>query len=209
MNNKIDCRIIQDLLPSYIDGLTSEYTNQVIEEHVEECEPCKEMLQRMQEPEKKQENELKELDAMKKIHKKMNGFLATSLISLGIVLLGVIAFAMIYNRIVPKNYQDVFGTEEAECFDVTDIFAGNSITLEKEDADELQNLLECGIYYYEGKQGNVIEGRLIALSASNELGPVYFLEITEKYKLYYNDNIYDIRDSKQIWDFLENKIILK
>ena len=55
MNNKIDCRIIQDLLPSYIDGLTSEYTNQVIEEHVEECEPCKEMLQRMQEPEKKQE----------------------------------------------------------------------------------------------------------------------------------------------------------
>ena len=207
MNDKMDCRIIQDLMPSYIDGLTSEYTNQVIEEHIKDCEPCNQMLQRMREPEMQQENELKELDVMKKIHKKMNELLATSLISLGVVLLVIIAFVLIYNRIVPKNYQDIFKTEEAKYFYATDVFAGESITLEKDEAEEFQKLLECGIYYYEGKQGNVIEGRLITISARNELGPVYCIELTEKYKLYYNDNVYDIRDSKQLWDYLKDKII--
>ena len=36
--NKIPCEVIRDLLPSYIDELTSEITNQVIREHLENCE---------------------------------------------------------------------------------------------------------------------------------------------------------------------------
>ena len=51
MKTNIPCELIQDLFPSYIDGLTSEVTNQKIQEHVEECEPCKEMLCDMQQPE--------------------------------------------------------------------------------------------------------------------------------------------------------------
>ena len=35
------CGIIKDLLPSYIDGLTSEDSNQAIEEHLETCDKCK------------------------------------------------------------------------------------------------------------------------------------------------------------------------
>ena len=31
MKNNIDCRIVQDLLPLYVDGLTNEYTTNVIE----------------------------------------------------------------------------------------------------------------------------------------------------------------------------------
>ena len=40
-----DCKIVQDLLPSYIDGLTNEDTNQYIEEHLKECEECKKKLE--------------------------------------------------------------------------------------------------------------------------------------------------------------------
>ena len=39
MNNK-DCKIVRDLLPSYIDGLTSKETNEFIKKHISECSDC-------------------------------------------------------------------------------------------------------------------------------------------------------------------------
>ncbi len=43
------CAIVRDLLPSYVDGLTSEESNQEIENHMESCEACREYLASMQE----------------------------------------------------------------------------------------------------------------------------------------------------------------
>ncbi len=48
MKNNRDCKIIQDLLPSYIDKLTNEETNHFIEEHIKVCEECKQTLENMQ-----------------------------------------------------------------------------------------------------------------------------------------------------------------
>lgn len=42
-----ECKIIRDLFPSYIDGLTNEETNQYIEEHLNNCENCKKTLEDM------------------------------------------------------------------------------------------------------------------------------------------------------------------
>ena len=42
-----ECKIIRDLFPSYIDGLTNEETNQYIEEHLNNCEHCKKILEDM------------------------------------------------------------------------------------------------------------------------------------------------------------------
>ena len=41
------CKIIQDLLPNYIEGLTNEETNSFIEKHLNECENCKKLLNNM------------------------------------------------------------------------------------------------------------------------------------------------------------------
>lgn len=41
------CEIIRDLLPSYIDGLTSAESNELIEKHLKECAECQEMLEEM------------------------------------------------------------------------------------------------------------------------------------------------------------------
>lgn len=41
------CAIIKDLLPSYIDGLTSVESSQAIEEHLNHCSQCRESLERM------------------------------------------------------------------------------------------------------------------------------------------------------------------
>lgn len=46
------CNIIQDLLPSYIDGICSEETAAEVETHVGECVPCEKMMQMMQQPTK-------------------------------------------------------------------------------------------------------------------------------------------------------------
>ena len=44
---KKECKIVQDLLPSYIDKLTNEETNQYIEEHLKECKECQAILKNM------------------------------------------------------------------------------------------------------------------------------------------------------------------
>lgn len=41
------CEIIKDLLPSYIDDLTSAESNAEIEEHLKTCSKCKEVLEQM------------------------------------------------------------------------------------------------------------------------------------------------------------------
>lgn len=49
MKEKRDCKIIQDLLPNYIEKLTNEETNNYIEEHLKECDECKKKVKNMQE----------------------------------------------------------------------------------------------------------------------------------------------------------------
>lgn len=43
-----NCKIIEDLLPSYCDGLTSEETNELIRSHVESCPRCAALLKKME-----------------------------------------------------------------------------------------------------------------------------------------------------------------
>lgn len=47
MKEKRDCKVVQDLLPNYIEKLTSNDTNQYIEEHLNECEDCKKTFENM------------------------------------------------------------------------------------------------------------------------------------------------------------------
>ena len=46
---KASCKIIQDLLPLYCDEVCSEESKQTIEQHLQECEKCREELHFMQE----------------------------------------------------------------------------------------------------------------------------------------------------------------
>ncbi len=45
--DKIPCEVIKDLLPSYIDSLTSEKTKELIEGHLKDCKECSEALKKM------------------------------------------------------------------------------------------------------------------------------------------------------------------
>ena len=47
MENKEKCKIVQDLLPNYIDKLTSDETNSFVAKHLEECTECTEIIENM------------------------------------------------------------------------------------------------------------------------------------------------------------------
>ena len=72
MKNKLPCDIILDLLPSYVDGLTKDTTNEAVEEHVKECESCKRTLYSMRQPEMVQTNpeEEQEINFLRKTRKR-------------------------------------------------------------------------------------------------------------------------------------------
>ncbi|WP_342538827.1 MULTISPECIES: zf-HC2 domain-containing protein [unclassified Sporosarcina] len=44
----MNCNIIKDLLPSYIDGICSEDTAKLVEDHLEHCEECKACVNSME-----------------------------------------------------------------------------------------------------------------------------------------------------------------
>ena len=46
--NKINCNVIGDLLPLYVDGAVSEDTKKLVEEHLAECADCKKAAEDME-----------------------------------------------------------------------------------------------------------------------------------------------------------------
>ena len=47
MNKQYDCNIILDLLPLSIENMVSEETQQVIQQHLLECESCRQAYEDM------------------------------------------------------------------------------------------------------------------------------------------------------------------
>ena len=76
MKENKNCKIVQDLLPNYIDKLTNDETNSFIEEHLKECQGCQKILENMKrgldlDSKKLDENELKYVKYNKKYNKKL------------------------------------------------------------------------------------------------------------------------------------------
>ncbi len=89
MSDSLKCEIVRDLLPSFLDGLTSEVTNNEIEEHLSSCDECRNVLEKMKMP-MESTMPTKEVDYLKKIKLRSNrnmmmGIVATTLLFLSII----------------------------------------------------------------------------------------------------------------------------
>lgn len=68
MSERLKCEIIKDLLPSYIEKLTSDVTNEAVESHISECKDCKQLLDDMKKGEMiSNEEDQKEINYLKKV----------------------------------------------------------------------------------------------------------------------------------------------
>lgn len=95
MKEKRECKVMQDLLPSYVENLTNEETNKFIKEHINNCEECKKLLESMQKEIRVngQKPDNREIKFMKKYKRKLK------------ILSGLILFAVIvYITFVARNF---------------------------------------------------------------------------------------------------------
>lgn len=85
-------KIVQDLFPSYIDGLTTSETNEFIEEHIESCEECKKVLNEMKTT-LQEENHIdlndKKIKYAKKISRKLK-FLEFLILMILLIIVGLV-----------------------------------------------------------------------------------------------------------------------
>lgn len=92
---KMKCEVIQDLIPIYLDGLASEATVQLVEEHTADCADCKNLIEIMKEPKiEKDEIEKKEIDFLKKTKKKHRKTIGIIICVVILIIAGIIAFVI-------------------------------------------------------------------------------------------------------------------
>ena len=108
MKEKKECNVVQDLLPNYIEGLTTKETNEFVEEHLKDCKECQNVLKNMKDELtiNKQKRDGREVEYIKKYNKKMK--IWKKLILIVFVLLAIYAISVVYklsilNKIAEKN----------------------------------------------------------------------------------------------------------
>ena len=97
---QIDCDIIQDLLPSYSDKISSDATNKLVQEHLKKCKKCVTALSNMNEDIDITvfENQTEEVDYLKGYKKNKRVLIILS------ILLTIIVLASIFTiNILNKN----------------------------------------------------------------------------------------------------------
>ena len=109
---KISCEIIKDLLPLYHDGVCSDDSRAMIEEHLLECGSCKTELQAMDEAffTNNKDQNLHEAEAIKKLSRRWKKGMLKSLLKgvlISIIVIAAIALVLYLFmdiRVVPKLY---------------------------------------------------------------------------------------------------------
>lgn len=110
--NKIPCVIIRDLLPTYLEHLTSEETDRLLEEHITQCQPCKEVLESMkgslgrETDEQEQAQEHRTIDFLKKSRRRN---IRITVISLAAALLIALIIVFINRYVAGYYYYDPAG----------------------------------------------------------------------------------------------------
>lgn len=86
---KYPCEMIRDLLPLYIDGVCSETSREIVEEHLSGCQPCRECCEAMRTAEgiaKKDSDSIKLANGLMNLKKRVNRrFLKVSLAALALL----------------------------------------------------------------------------------------------------------------------------
>ncbi len=104
LNNR-DCKIVQDLLPNYIENLTDEITNEYIEEHIATCAECAQVLKDMNgELKLEQIHQEHEIKYLKGIRKRVRRTILAVTIAVILIAGCVIGYVYKKSQIQVNNY---------------------------------------------------------------------------------------------------------
>lgn len=100
-NTSLPCDIVQDLLPSYVDGILSDTSTCAVAKHLQSCKTCHDMYDDMATDELRQDNtdqQEKEIDYLKKVRSKTKHFtLAAILIAVLLAASGTAVYFLIFS----------------------------------------------------------------------------------------------------------------
>ncbi len=173
---KIPCVVIKDLLPSYVDSLTSEETNELIRAHIEECEECRAILAAMQEPTPEPipeaEGDRKEIDFLKKNRKRNHRIIIGSLLACVLLVAGILGLRTF-----------VIGSPSTKGLVVCDVKVRNletkTLTLDGTVTDSLHAISKIDI---QEEEGGVIKvsTRVVAANPLHPSGDFHTEYVAEK-----------------------------
>ncbi len=105
---KISCEIIKDLLPLYHDQVCSEESNQLVEEHLKQCNQCKKELEKYNSDFKCSSNDIEEAKTISKIAEKWRKDKKVAFAKGSLILSVMASFAciIVYNIIGTKVMED-------------------------------------------------------------------------------------------------------
>ncbi len=158
---KKDCKIVQDLLPAYIDNVLSEETKLYVEEHLKSCDECKKVYDEMNFD--LQKEDVKNTEIVKTI-KKYKRKIVTLKVFVIIVILAIIItitsiigfrFYVVKNTLIKNINYDVSGNfrieeyeESIERYDIhTTTYYGEG-KMKKVRGDEVLEYWEGSEHYY-------------------------------------------------------------
>ena len=123
MKEKRECKLVQDLLPNYIEKVTNEETNQYIEEHLKNCTDCEKIYTSMTgEIKAKTLDTDKTVDYMKKVNQKMKIAkiaLGSIVIIMLLIMLGFWANTFRNYRILEELRQTLKETQKTSNYHLT------------------------------------------------------------------------------------------
>ncbi len=99
----INCAVIQDLLPSYCDKISSKETNLLVEEHLKTCTNCREKLKKLNKDLniEKINSQQEEIDFLKGYKKKKR---LSIVFTITIVLIIMFIIFLLINFVIPKYF---------------------------------------------------------------------------------------------------------
>ena len=99
MKNKIECKVVEDLLFGYVDKTLNDESKKLVEKHLKECKDCKEKLNEILEDSKLNEKtQQKEIDYLRKVRTKSR--VKSILIAIGlIVIILILAYLIKFIKI--------------------------------------------------------------------------------------------------------------
>lgn len=165
---KNECDIVGDLLFSYNDGILSNTSKELVEEHLKKCEKCKKILEEIKQ-ENDEKNQVKEIDFFKSVKKKINKRNVIILVVFIILMIVVLFNIQVYN-----NYNEVASTMEVYLEDdITDQQIENikNKIIEKSDNIELEYVSKEKAL--ERFKNNLVENENLLNDFNNQNNPIH------------------------------------
>lgn len=174
MEKKTECKIVQDLLLGYVDGVLNEESKKVVERHLSECDTCQKRLKEIkQDIENDKITQEKEIDYLKKVRTKSK--IKSIGMAIGIILIFLLFIYLInfvkVNSIINKGEKSL---------------QSNNIYMESRNIIGDNEVVIIKKYYKDGKYKSV--GEIYSEDGAEILSTIYATEGSdEKYTVNRND----------------------